>query len=62
MNMFVPDKYFKPRQCSVCERMFIVPDPSAWAYKRKPGSTTLYFCSWTCLRKWDKEHLKGDST
>lgn len=56
MSTYVADKYFKPRRCPACDRLFMVPDPSAWAYKRKPGCNILYFCKWSCVRKWDREH------
>lgn len=56
MSMYIPDKYLRPRKCPVCGRFFIMHDAEQWAYKRKPGDTWLYFCRWSCLRKYDREH------
>lgn len=62
MSMYIPDKYFSPRKCPVCGSMFIMPSMESWAYKRKPGNSMIYFCKYSCLRKWDKEHpIRGGS-
>ena len=46
--------------CPVCGTEKFIPDCELWAFQRwvKEGKnfTRRYFCSWTCLRKYDKEH------
>ena len=48
------------RTCPVCGKLHYPPDLNSYAYKRvvKRGreTLTLYFCKWSCLRKWEKEH------
>ena len=41
--------------CQVCGKEFDVLWPELWRYKRGLGTNTSYFCSWGCLRKYDKE-------
>lgn len=38
------------RVCPVCKREYIA--TPEWVYKRKES----YFCSWGCLRKYEKTH------
>lgn len=55
------DFYNPPRKtCPVCGREFSVDLPAEWAYqktiaRRSRSSVVLYFCSWGCMRKWEKE-------
>ena len=48
------------RTCPVCGTIHYPPDLTSYVYKRviRVGHTTetLYFCRWSCLRKWKKEH------
>lgn len=44
------------RKCPICGKIFGVLDADKWAYK--DGKPMKYFCSWTCLRKWQKENTK----
>ena len=46
----------KERKCPVCGKIFIIQNPLDYVYKRKPKTTTKFFCSWGCMRAWDKEH------
>lgn len=40
-------------RCPVCGGEFI---PTAeWAYKKRDR---IYFCKWSCMRKWEEEHGK----
>ena len=45
-------------QCPVCTKQFCVHDQSQWAYKRRITKTkqaqTLYLCSYTCCRTYDR--------
>ena len=48
------------RFCPVCGKRHYPCDLDDYVYKRivktpKKETLTLYFCSWTCLRKWDKD-------
>lgn len=46
------------RECSVCRKKFIMyPD---WAFKQSFKSREKVFCSWSCMRKWEKN--RGDAT
>ena len=40
-------------KCPICGKTFAY-YPSEHVYKRGKGRETLYFCSWTCMRKYDK--------
>ena len=55
--------YFDEKTCHCCHKEFVVPDTGSWIYKRreykgkkgKDGQNLRYFCSWACLRAWEKE-------
>lgn len=56
------DKYnpiFKT--CAVCGKLFILPSQE-YVYKKYKGHGTnqrrVFFCGWTCMRQWEKEHEK----
>ena len=42
----------KERKCYVCGRHFII--SNEWAYRRTYGTRERVFCSWGCMRKFDK--------
>ena len=44
------------KKCPVCGKEFDVLWPDLWRYKRNGGTANYwkYFCSWGCLRKYDK--------
>ena len=46
--------------CPVCGKDKFVPDCETWVYQRwvKEGekSARRYFCSWACMRKYDRQH------
>jgi len=52
------------RECPICGKEFVCPVFDDWVYQRNPTTGTgknaksirLIFCSWSCLRAWDKEH------
>lgn len=58
-----------PMYCDRCGRDIYVPEKKSWAYKKTPGSNqnitnykTKYFCSWGCMREYEKQtgnYLKG---
>lgn len=49
------DLYF--HKCNICGKEFYIPDPKEWAYKRNDShGRKLYFCSYSCKRKWETEH------
>ena len=47
--------------CAECGRLKY--KNQSWAYKRKAWKNhkpkLTYFCSYSCMRKWDAEHEKG---
>lgn len=43
------------RDCPVCGKHFAMSRIDLWAYKRKENHQDSYFCSWRCLRAWDKQ-------
>ena len=45
------------KKCPICGKTFAY-YPSEHVYKHSKGRETLYFCSWTCMRKHEKEGLK----
>lgn len=46
------------RTCAICGKEMWIPDLSSWAWRRRGarGAWLIWFCSWTCMRKWDKDH------
>lgn len=46
-------KQLKEKTCPVCGKNFIFHD--YWAYKITYGTRVESFCSWTCMRKVEKE-------
>jgi len=46
--------------CKQCGKLIIVRNPDEWAYRYK-GKRLWYFCSWHCLRAFEKEkNEKGE--
>ena len=56
------------KQCPVCGKDFWLSDASMWSYKKprrgkNKSMHPLYFCSWTCMRKWEKDNpMRRSST
>lgn len=52
--------YIRRRTCPVCHKKYILYNAKEWAYKawKKKGTSRnlIYFCSWTCVRKYEKEN------
>ena len=46
------------RKCPVCGKTFIVRYVKDYVYKTTYNSKTKVFCSWGCLRKYEKKHFK----
>lgn len=46
------------KTCPECGKGFFVQYPSMWTYARTEGPRRKYFCSWSCMREYDKE--KGE--
>lgn len=46
--------------CPACGKKKFISSPGEWAYRRnvqgKYHSQTKLFCSWSCLRKWERDH------
>jgi len=47
------DLLYKERKCYKCGKHFIVPSPEEWVFKRRINNYPKYFCSWSCIRKYD---------
>jgi len=43
------------RKCRRCGKEISVLHPAQWAFKKVSGMNVTYWCSWTCLRKDEKE-------
>lgn len=50
------------RICPICGKTHYPPDLDTYVYKRRDWhkrdaheEAIFYFCSWSCMRKWDKE-------
>lgn len=44
------------KTCPVCKKDFYLLDVGIWAYKkRNPKGHNRYFCSWSCMRAWEKK-------
>ena len=54
---YAPVEY-RNTNCGQCGKRFHCPKKSS--YRRTGGSNYLWFCSWSCLRKWDEEHNQKD--
>ena len=50
-------KQLKEKKCPMCGKNFIFRDN--WAYKTTYGDHVKAYCSWTCLRKAEKEKTKA---
>ena len=52
------NEWLEEKQCAICGKLFYPPDKTCWAYKRekeiRQRHLTLYFCSWGCLRKYER--------
>ena len=52
--------------CPICGKAFFAPQVGEWAYKKKDYNLanhglTQIFCSWHCLRHWEKEHAEAQA-
>ena len=43
------------KDCPVCGKHFAMSRIDLWAYKRQENHQDNYFCSWRCLRAYDKQ-------
>lgn len=41
--------------CKNCGKKFYISDRREWAYKIHDDVSRKYFCSWSCLRNYEKE-------
>lgn len=49
-------KQLKEKTCPVCGRNYIFHD--FWAYKIVNGTRIISFCSWSCMRKAEKDRAQ----
>lgn len=45
----------RERRCPMCKRIFILYE--GWVYRRNRGMKELIFCSWKCLREYEKNDV-----
>lgn len=50
----------RARKCDVCKKEFIWHDD--WAYKMTSGYKVRMFCSWHCLRDYQRRHESNKQT
>ena len=48
------DSVYGERHCTRCGKEFLIHD-GEWAYRASNGKNAILFCSWHCLRAWEKE-------
>lgn len=53
------------KKCPVCGKVFYIPCQSLWAYKKNVkrkavNHNTLYFCKYSCKRKYDEQYSRDD--
>lgn len=41
-------------KCRQCKKEFFVMDKESWAYKKAYKGRRLIFCTYGCMRKWEK--------
>ena len=46
-----------PGTCAVCGKAFYMPTKETWTYKHPVGRGMMYFCKWSCMRAWEREHI-----
>lgn len=51
MNTF---KFGDMCKCQECKKEFFVSNKDAWAYKKAYKGRRLIFCTYGCMRKWEK--------
>jgi hypothetical protein len=52
--------FYNDRKCKICGNVFSVLHPDRWAYKRGNKGHYEYFCSWRCLRAYDKANEREE--
>lgn len=63
----IQEHYF-PCGCYECGKIFYPPVREEWVFKRyvprasrDSRDRTIYFCSWSCLRKYEREFVPPQS-
>lgn len=51
MNTF---KFGDMCKCPECKKEFFVSNKDAWAYKKEHKGRRLIFCTYGCMRSWEK--------
>lgn len=51
------DKYL--RYCEICGKLCVIANPFEWKFRKKTKRQTLYFCSWGCMRQYEKKKEKN---
>ena len=45
----------REKACKCCGKQFDTPT-GEWAYKKYKGQGWIWFCSWKCMRQWERVH------
>ena len=45
-------------KCPVCGKKFVILYPHLYVYRRGSGKWLKYFCSYTCIREFDRKDIK----
>lgn len=53
---------FKEKHCVCCKKVFCRMDWASYVYKISCAGGYRYFCSWTCMQKWRREHTGKQKT
>lgn len=46
---------YNERKCYRCGKQFIIHDPADWVFKRMLHGADKFFCSWSCLKRFEEE-------
>lgn len=52
--------FFRKCKCDTCKKTFEA-DVEMYSWKRSTGKGIVYYCSYSCFRKWEEEYLRRDA-
>lgn len=52
--------FFTKCKCGICGKNFEA-DVQLYSWKRTTGDGVIYYCSYSCFRKWEKPFLKKNA-
>ena len=54
-------KLFDEVTCPQCEKTFICWDRGAWKYRKTIKGIPRFFCTWSCIKKYNEEVAERES-